>query len=285
MFPMNHDLHCHTGLSRCSSDKNFSAQHLLDHAVACGYDYLAVTNHMWDPMVPDVPEWYLPQDIEHIRKVLPLPQAEGVRFLFGCETEYGGGTYLGLHPSHYQDFDLILVPVNHYNITGCTEYPGKSGNANCFLCQLERLEMLLELDLPWKRVGIAHLQWYEVKPEEIPEMLALEQRYEAVFREYAKRGAGIELNAAVFIYTDPGQQEALQKMTDEARAGKCVSYDKMLWLFSLAKKAGCKFYLGSDSHTSLRLDWPRLYLDRICKDLGLTEQDRFLPEERETECN
>lgn len=281
MFQINHDLHCHSGLSSCSSDKNFSGQHILDHAIECGYDYIALTNHMWDPMVPGAPEWYLPQTVDHIKKALPLPQAPGIKFLFGCETEYGLGDVLALHPSNYDEFDWIVVPVNHFHLTGYTDDGVSSEQANWFRCQLERLESLLAYDLPWERVGIAHLQWYEVEEQEIPQMLALENRYEAVFREYARRGAGIELNATAFVYTDPEQRATYESFPPEKKKWQCASYDKMLWLFSLAKKAGCKFYIGSDAHTALRIDWPRRYLARICEDLGLTEADRFIPKERD----
>lgn len=278
MFSINHDLHSHSGLSSCSSDPSFSAQHLLDHAVACGYDMIALTNHVWDPLIPGVTEWYRPQDINHIRKALPLPQAEGIRFLFGCETEYGGSGTLALHPSHYNDFDLILVPVNHYNIMPAPVYdPSYSAPANYLTCQVDRLETLLEYDLPWKRVGIAHLQWYEVTEQELPAMLALEERYRAVFREYSRRGAGIELNAASLAYTNPEMRPVYDAFSPERKEGCCIDHEKVVWLFSLAKEAGCKFYIGSDSHTSLRLDWPRKYLARICQDLGLEDSDRFIP--------
>lgn len=276
MFPINHDLHCHSGLSSCSNEPDFSADDILRHAVACGYDMVAITNHMFDSLLGTHP-FYGYQNEIHLRKALPLPKAEGIRFLYGCETEMIGYGRIALHPSHYDEYEIILIPVNHFDLNGFTRNTDCSVGADWFRDQLLRLESITDLDLPWKRIGLAHLRWFEAEADEIPAMLALESRYEEVFQTFARLGAGIELNAAAFIYTDPSKRNLYDTLSPEAKKSKCVSYDKMLWLFSLAKKAGCKFYLGSDAHDHRRLDWPGLYLPRICTDLGLTDNDRFMP--------
>lgn len=281
MFKIDHDLHNHSGLSLCSADPKFSAQHILDHAVEAGYKMIALTNHTWDALIPGATPYYQQQGLDHIKKALPLPSHEGIKFLFGCETEYCGGDKLALHPSHYDDYDIIIVPTNHFSGQIGLVCAEELDTTNDWMyLQIERLEELLKIDLPYERVGIAHLQWFEADKEHIPSILAHEKRYYNVFKEYANRGAGIELNASTFKYTDPNEKEAYEALNPRKKYSQCVSYDKMLWLFSIAKDAGCKFYVGSDSHTSERLDWPKKYLPRIIKDLGLTENDKFVPAER-----
>ena len=39
-----------------------------------------------DDKVAGASDWYKSQNYEHITSLLPLPKADGVRFMFGCET-------------------------------------------------------------------------------------------------------------------------------------------------------------------------------------------------------
>lgn len=282
MFKINHDLHNHTGLSVCSSDKSFSAEHIVAHAKECGYDTVCITNHCWDEEIPCTSEFYRLQPLSHIRKALPLPKDDEVKCLWGIETEYCGKEKLGLLPKHFDEFDMIIVPVNHF-MKGFTIEDRDYTNGEYFKLQLERLEELLLLDLPWKKIGIAHLTWWEPdEADDVNELLALEDRYFKVFKTLAERGAGIEFNSDTFKWSHPSVKDELEKLPPASRHGKCTSYDKLLWLYSLAKKAGCKFYIGSDSHTHLRLDWPKMYISRIIDDLKLEESDRFFPQKQET---
>ena len=81
------DLHCHSTLSSCCSDPAMTPQVILEHAERSNHQALCLTDHLWDAAVPGASEWYAPQDIEHVRSALPLPQGKQLRFRFGCETE------------------------------------------------------------------------------------------------------------------------------------------------------------------------------------------------------
>ena len=52
-----------------------------------GFKKIVLTEHYWDNTIPCGNKWYVPQDFEHISRSKPLPQADGIEFLFGCEGE------------------------------------------------------------------------------------------------------------------------------------------------------------------------------------------------------
>ena len=100
-FPFRHDFHVHSTLSSCCHDENMTPENILSYAEGHGYRALCLTNHLWDAAVPGAWPWYQPQDIAHSRQALPLPQRGRVRFLFGCEAEFAGGTRLSLAREHF----------------------------------------------------------------------------------------------------------------------------------------------------------------------------------------
>ena len=83
-FAVGHDLHCHTNLSSCCKDERMTAENILANAAASGYDTVCFTNHLWDAAVEGASAWYAPQHIDHVRRLLPLPTAAGVRVCFGA---------------------------------------------------------------------------------------------------------------------------------------------------------------------------------------------------------
>ena len=259
-FAIDHDLHCHTGLSSCSGDSKQTAQALLDHAKKCGYTVQCVTDHLWDNLVPGASDWYAPQDINHVKQSLPLPQDDQVRMVFGCETEYCGHGKLGLHPSHYDDFDFIVIPPNHFHMKGFVRPVTVDTEQKAADLLVERLEELSRMDLPWHKVGIAHMVCgliFSEGDETKVYNLVDEGRFRAVMRRLAGLGAGIEINLASF---GRGWQD---------RA------DSYLRLYRFAKDEGCKFYLASDAHHNEELDLIPLRAPAVIEALGLTEEDQF----------
>lgn len=108
MFPIDHDLHCHTHLSGCSNDPEQTPENLLAFAKAHGYAAMAFTDHFWDaPAVPGSEGTYLDGcGLEHVSADLPLPDGESVRLAFGCETELSAAGVLGLAPEIVDALDL-----------------------------------------------------------------------------------------------------------------------------------------------------------------------------------
>ena len=259
-FPIDHDMHCHSQLSSCSSDPAQSVQAILDHARACGYTLQCITDHLWDRAVPGASSWYAPQDIEHVSANLPLPADDQVKLVFGCETEFLGGDRLGLAPENYDKFDFIVIPPNHFhmvNFVRPARYDTEEKIADLFV---ERLEDISRIDLPWRKVGIAHmvcgLIFREGDPLRVYELVD-EKRFRAVMSKFARFGAGIEINLSSFNHDWHAHE------------------DSILRLYRLAKEEGCKFYLASDAHHPKELDLVPKCAPGVIEALGLTEADQF----------
>jgi histidinol phosphatase-like PHP family hydrolase len=254
-----HDYHFHSTRSPCCKDAGLVPSAALEHAVRCGYDSLCLTDHLWDADVPGASGWYASQDIAHIRTVLPLPQHEGIRFFLGCETEYCGGTKLGLTRGHFDMFDFVAIPTTHMHMKGFVRPENVITEAQMAELYVERLEELLRLDLPWKKIGIAHLTCGHMFAEgDIGWILRNldERRMMRVFDDIAVRGAGIELNAACMgnWRKDP---------------------DTSLRVFRMAAEAGCLFYGASDAHGREHLDTVPEVLPGVIDALGLGGRDRY----------
>ena len=95
-YIIDNDLHIHSKLSACSNDEGQTTERILQYAKDNGLKTICLADHFWDETVKGASGWYMPQDFAHISKAKPLPQADGIRFLFGCETELNKDLTLGL---------------------------------------------------------------------------------------------------------------------------------------------------------------------------------------------
>ena len=115
------------------------------------------------------------------------------------------------------------------------------------------------MNLPFYKMGIAHITCNLMSPtrKEYLEVLKLipDSEMERLFKKAAKVGIGIEINASVFTY-DNGEELAYKP-------------------YRIAKKCGCKFYLGSDSHEVSHLVRAKKIFERAIDILKLTEDDKF----------
>lgn len=253
------DLHCHSFLSACCPDENMTPRTLLDHAQTHRYRALCLTDHLWDAAVPGASGWYAPQDIEHVCSARPLPQGD-VPFYFGCETELPANGVPALAKDHFDLFDFVVIPPNHMHMKGLVRPDGIDTPEKMARVLEDRLENLLMQDLPFEKIGIAHLSGDIINDSltgaDIFRAMD-ETRMARIFSGYAQAGAGIELNAYAFNNWDTRSADFLR-------------------IFSLAKAAGCKFYLCSDAHFVVALDAVSDFLPRVVDALSLTEADRYV---------
>ena len=131
---------------------------------------------------------------------------------------------------------------------------------------VERMDALLGMELPFRKVGVAHLacallakgveSGFDTINQARDAVLDLipDSEYERVFKKAAELGVGIELN-----YYD------IRKATEST------------WRpFRIAKAQGCKFYLGSDAHHPKDLDPAIEGFKKAVDVLGLNEDDKFI---------
>lgn len=258
----DHDIHIHSGISVCSNDPLQTTERILQYGIDNGLNTLCLTDHFWDKSIDGASDFYAVQDYERISKALPLPQSEGVRFLFGCETEMDRFHRLGITKETMDKLDFVIVPTTHFHMVGFTlfkkELISSKTRAKAWV---ERLDALLNMDLPFHKIGVAHLCCGLIAPTRrvfLNTIKAIpEEEMRRLFAKAAKLGIGIELNADDMNFKD-----------SEA--------DIVLRPFRIAKECGCKFYMGSDAHHPGTLDRVKAIFERAIDYLCLEESDKFI---------
>lgn len=261
-YVFDNDLHIHSKISLCSGDPEQTSMRILEYAKENSLKTICLTDHFWDENVqPPMSQWYAKQDYNHIRAALPLPRHTGIRFLFGCETEMDMNMRLGLSKERFSDFDFIVVPINHFHMKGETIPKSMTEVKDIADFWLKRFEALLNMDLPFHKIGMAHLTCSLMMQGHRDKLLELidtwkTENLQRIFTIAAKKGVGIELNSRDMKFED-------------------FEADTILRPYKIARDAGCKFYMGSDAHHPKELDNAKEIFERAIDLLGLTENEKF----------
>ncbi len=260
-FIIDHDLHIHSYLSRCSKDPEQTTERILKYAKDNGLKRICVTDHFWDETVEGASAWYSTQNYPHILQSLPLPQSEGIEFLFGCETELDKNLTLGLAKENMDRFDFIIIPTTHLHMKGFTieEDATLEDRATAYV---ERLDAVLDMDLPFYKVGIAHLTCSLIARENWQDHLTVldmvsDETFKRLFAKAAAVGVGIEINFSLNAYEG-------------------TDIERVLRPYRIAKAEGCKFFLGGDAHTTKQLETVWCKFAPIVEALELKESDKFI---------
>ena len=267
-YIVDHDLHIHSFGSMCSKDPEQTPERILQYAADEGLTTVGLSDHFWDETVPMPrggwgPDFYTSQNWPHIRQQLPLPQREGIRFLFGAEVDMTLDGTVGVSDQRLAQMDFVLISISHFHCTDFTiraeDAATAEGKARVLL---DKLEELLARPLPWHKVGLAHLVGQKVSggdPDFHCEVLRLVQgeRLTALFKKAAALGVGIELNTATFGFGSEAEREVVTGF------------------YAHAKACGCKFFFGSDAHSRDRFPTHRGLAQAMADALELTEADIF----------
>lgn len=257
-YVVDHDFHIHSTISPCCHDENQTPETILEYGVKNGFNKICLTNHLWDENVESEAEWHDGQRFSCVSSVLPLPQAEGIEFLFGAEADMDYNYVLGVSEKSLELLDFITVPTTHMHLAGNTVKEKIQSPQEAADVWISRLKALLEKDLPWYKIGIAHLTCGHIFANRTPEVIALlpEKELYSIFSECAVKGVGIELNMKTL------------SMTAEEKS-------ILLRPYYIAKDCGCKFYLGSDAHKREALTSTKENFENIITLLDLTEEYKF----------
>ena len=260
-YVLDHDYHIHSMISQCSSNPEQTAENILKYAKERGFTSIALTDHFWDENIPGASNWYNTyHKFSDLSRALPLPTDPEVEFFFGCEADMDKNGVIGISRERCDLFDFIIVSTTHMHMKGFTvieeDYENPEALARLWV---ERFDTLLRADLPFGKVGIAHLvtRCIAVKDNmhvEVIKRVPTEQMYR-LFTEAARLGLGIEINGHDIDYRDEDAEAVLRP-------------------FRIAKECGCKFYYGSDAHKPSEFGVYTRF-DRFVESLGLTEDDKF----------
>ena len=266
----DHDLHIHSYVSMCSCDPEQNPQRILQYAEENGLRDICLTDHFWDSDLPVVDNFFVAGPWPAFARSQPLPQSENVKFHFGCEADLDRNMVLGVTPKRYEDLDLIIIATTHMHMKYMTigkEYCSIEGRAEMYV---KRLDAVLNMDLPFHKVGIAHPTCSLLAPgENFPttdwqdHMRVLDLIDDATYRELfgkmAKLGVGFELNFEPNKYTPEDLPRILRPHL-------------------IAKECGCKFYFGSDAHHPEGLTVAPDRFRRMAALVGISEEkDIFRP--------
>ena len=267
-FIYDHDLHIHTQYSGCSDNPEQNAERILQYARDNKLHTVCLADHFWDEKIDvERPPCYYIHSFTNLCQSLPLPKADDVKMLFGCETELDKTLTLGITKERQDFFDFIVIPTTHCHFTGFTMTEEDRNAAPQRKAQLwvERLSAVLDMDLPFHKIGIAHLLCgflagrnasHESYVETVKNLPKLEM--ERLFKKAAKLGVGIELNQGdVNLFT--GEKD-----------------DIFILPFQIAKECGCKFYFGSDAHNPVDFETAPPRFEKAIDMLGLEEKDKFI---------
>ncbi len=263
-FNIDHDYHIHSKLSECSSDEEQTTERMLQYAKENHFREICITDHFWDENVPGAFPWYRPQNYEHIAQSLPLPKSDDVTFYFGCEAELDKNMTLAISEKMMDNFDFIIIPTTHLHMMGDTidaEATSVEARAEIYV---ERLDKLLDMALPFHKIGIAHLTCPLIayhSATDFDEHIRIidsipTDTFKELFSKLAKKGAGFELNFDIGKYSEE-------------------QLPRILRPYKIAKEMGCKFYLGSDAHHPFELDRAKGNFEKIVSALDLEESDQY----------
>lgn len=260
----DNDLHIHSQISLCSADAEQTNERILQYARENNLSTICLTDHFWDENVSWEKnysmEFYRIQNYRHIAQAKPLPQENGISFLFGCETDIDKNMTLGISPEAFDKFDFVVIPTTHFHMKGFTIPETTVSVAQKVNFWLTKLNAVLDMSLPFYKIGIAHLTCGLIDSDRntflnIISSLPKKALYEA-FTKAAERGVGIELNSDDMNF-------------------KPEECEIVLRPYRIAKKCGCKFYMGSDAHHPHELDAAKDIFERAIDLLELKEVDKF----------
>ena len=261
-YIIDHDLHIHSNISSCANYPDNTAESILSAAKKVNIKKIALTDHFWDMDI----ECEIKAGscgFERLSSVLPLPRDENVEFLFGCEADVNYDMVVGVAKEKFDKFDIILISLTHNQKVGkAIKKEDSMIPERLARVWVERLESLLNQNLPFCKIGITHLTTPNIaksSPEIYKKTLDLipEDDLIRVFNLASMRGVGIELNATDMKYTEENKERILR-------------------IYRAAKRCGCKFYCGSDSHHFSGIEKKRIsFIESAIDELGLTEDDKW----------
>jgi len=261
-FVCDHDLHIHSRLSPCSHCDEQTADKILEIGKNNGMKLLCMTDHFWDSTVKSTGEFnngWRNNDYKDNAVWLPLPQADGVKFLWGCEADMNRYDDIGITAETAEKYDFIIVPTNHLHMKGFTASPDLVTMGDYIESYKKRLKILLDSKLPHKKMGIAHLTCsLAYRADHVAFYRMFEDAFwHEAFAQAAEEGFGIELNFSPFPYSEDELDSAILRP------------------YRIAKEEGCKFYCGSDAHTPGGFENYLKNMNRIIELLELTEDDKY----------
>ena len=307
-----HDVHNHNIFSNCCNDNSASTDAFVAKEVELGNKIFGLSNHIWDEGVKGASYWYSKQTItkaEEAKASLAKAPKE-LKCLFGAESEYFHcHDRLGMSVEGAKRFDYMLIPHSHqhmrnqvlWDLPEVQEMRAKIASdvaaALPYLAEdtvkvmtnalqeahLKKYITEQKTDLGKYMADAAVKSFYDLcaNPTFI-EMCATVPT--SIAHPFAFCGIPNEIKNS-FLINIP--DEVLYDCFLKAKAigayceincaavtehGMDLEANQLIRVFRNAKKAGCQFTFGTDSHSVKSLELIRVG-DTVADILGLTKSD------------
>ena len=307
-----HDVHTHNVFSHCCTDRSASTEAYIAKSQEIGHRVFGLSNHIWDERVKGCSYWYRHQTISLAEeaKAALKKEREGIRCLFGAESEfYGCRGILGMSAEGASHFDYVLVPHSHLHMRNevMADYPEITEARAMVEATIRQNCPNLAEDTVQTMVGAlkeAHLMKYvpEIKTNigEYTVRGAIENFYELVENKEFIKICGmvptsiahpfnlcgvsnqvkneylrlIDNTTLVDCFTKARRIGAYVEINTGAvrECGLDLTSNELMRVFAIAKRVGCQFTFGTDTHTVQGLESIKLG-NEICVYLGLTAGD------------
>ncbi len=262
-YTVDHDYHIHSYLTPCAKHPpEQNSENILAYGKSHGMKNLVITDHFWDSenIAPLEGAWFKNFGYPYIEKILPFPIDGECKMHLGCEVDMDLLFRVGISDKLYDKLEFIIVATSHLHAPGWTVPKDNITVADRAALYMERNHRLLDTDLPFHKVGLAHFTCELINANCDGSNIDIinhitDAEYRELFSRAAAKGMGIELNMS---------------MSEIAAKDNFRPY-------RIAKECGCKFYLGSDAHTLSGFTNAKWRFESMIDALELTEDDKFTP--------
>ena len=257
---LNHDLHVHTYLSDCCSDKaNQRPDKILALAEAMGVATIGFSDHIWvNPKIAPS-GWYRAQDETQTTRLRAdlASVSTTLAVLVGCEADMCAPGMIGMTRSYAETLDFVLLSCSHFHMRDFVVQP-RSNSPRDVAAHL----------LAFFRSGVASGLATSIAHPFLP--CGFIEQYDAIiaaitdaefadaFGLAAAHGVAIEATTAFLPPRKPAEP--------------AWSLETPVRMLSLARQAGCKFTFGTDAHCP---EHQRLLpdLQQLIDAAGITDTD------------
>ena len=254
-----YDYHIHTRLSPCSGDQDATIGNYAHALAERGFRSICITDHYWhrpESMMNSKEEMLAHPEV--FQQILDNKKAVAateypIKVLVGAELETYAPDCIGGTPEFKEMLDVVLLPTDHFHLWTFIQQPDDHSFAGWgrhimkFFVAGAKSRVAHVLAHPFVPMG-EHLD----TPREVLETISDAEFFDAL--SIANEcGNAIEINAGCLVLSKE-------------------LYEALVRPFTIAKKAGCKFTVGSDTHRLATLDNYDI-IGQFCDDCGIAEDD------------
>lgn len=306
-----HDVHNHNIFSNCCSDNSASTDAFVKKELELGNKIFGLSNHIWDESVKGASYWYSKQTItkaEEAKASLAKAPKE-LKCLFGAESEYFHCyDRLGMSLEGAKRFDYMLIPHSHQHMRNevLWDLPEVQEMRAKIAADVKEACSYLDEDtvkVMANALKEAHLKKYIEMTTDIGKYMT--EAAIKSFNDLCSNETFIKMcqtvptsiahpfafcgipNTVKNSYLVLIPDEVLYDCFKRAKAigayceincatvtehGMDLEQNQLMRVFKNAKKAGCQFTFGTDSHSVKSLELIRVG-DTVSEYLGLTKSD------------